>query len=319
VAQARTGGGEGGRRRAAFACAAAAVALALVLAMPAAAQDAVRVASKIDTEGALLGNMMLEMLDAAGIKTVNKLQLGPTNILRSAIIAGEIDAYPEYTGNGAIFYSLQSDPAWQSAERGYARIKALDAARRNLVWLAPAPADNSWVIVVRRDVATKNRLASMADFAAWVRAGGDVRLAASAEFVESPAALPAFERAYGFELRHSQILTLAGGNTAVTIRAAAEGISGINAAMAYGTDGALAVLDLVVMSDPKKAQVVYAPAPVVRRAVLDEYPQIAGALDPVFKSLDEATLRRLNAKIAVDGEAPREVATDYLKTKGFLH
>ena len=296
-----------------------AAAVALALAAPlASAQDAVRVASKIDTEGALLGNMMLEMLEAAGIKTVNKLQLGPTNILRSAILAGEIDAYPEYTGNGALFYSLQSDPAWQSAERGYARIKALDGARRDLAWLAPAPADNSWVIAVRRDVATENNLASMEDFARWVEAGGGVRLAASAEFVESPAALPAFERAYGFKLRHSQVLTLAGGNTAVTIRAAAEGISGVDAAMAYGTDGALAVLALVVMSDPKKAQVVYAPAPVVRGPVLDRYPQIKDAFDPVFKSLDQATLRRLNAQIAVDGEAPRQVARDYLKAQGFL-
>ena len=296
-----------------------AAAVALALAAPlASAQDAVRVASKIDTEGALLGNMMLEMLEAAGIKTVNKLQLGPTNILRSAILAGEIDAYPEYTGNGALFYSLQSDPAWQSAERGYARIKALDGARRNLAWLAPAPADNSWVIAVRRDVATENNLASMEDFARWVEAGGGVRLAASAEFVESPAALPAFERAYGFKLRHSQVLTLAGGNTAVTIRAAAEGISGVDAAMAYGTDGALAVLALVVMSDPKKAQVVYAPAPVVRGTVLDKYPQIKDAFDPVFRSLDQATLRRLNAQIAVDGEAPRQVARDYLKAQGFL-
>jgi osmoprotectant transport system substrate-binding protein len=293
--------------------------LALALAVPGAlAADAVRVASKIDTEGALLGNIILEMLDAAGISTANRLQLGPTNILRSAILAGEIDIYPEYTGNGAIFYALQSDPVWQSAERGYARIKALDGARRNLVWLTPAPADNSWVIVLRKDVAAENRLASMADFAGWVGAGGSVRLAASAEFVESPAALPAFERAYGFRLSRSQILTLAGGNTAVTIRAAAEGISGINAAMAYGTDGALAVLDLVVMSDPKKAQVVYAPAPVVRGAVLDKYPQIAGALEPVFKALDEATLRRLNAAIAVDGEAPREVALDFLTSHGFL-
>jgi osmoprotectant transport system substrate-binding protein len=295
------------------------MAVAVALAAPAAlAQDAIRVASKIDAEGALLGNMMLEMLEAAGIKTIDKLQLGPTNILRSAIIAGEIDAYPEYTGNGALFYSSQSDPVWQSAERGYARIKALDGARRNLVWLAPAPADNSWVIALRKDVATENKLLSMEDFAGWVRAGGAVRLAASAEFVESPAALPAFERAYGFRLRQSQVLTLAGGNTAVTIRAAAEGISGVDAAMAYGTDGALAVLDLVVMSDPKKAQVVYAPAAVVRGVVLDRYPRIKDALDPVFRSLDQATLRRLNAQIAVDGEPPRQVARDYLKAQGFL-
>ncbi len=101
-----------------------AAAVALALAAPATfAQDAVRIASKIDTEGALLGNMMLEMLEAAGIKTINKLQLGPTNILRSAIIAGEIDAYPEYTGNGAIFYSLQSDPSGSPPRRSSSKAR----------------------------------------------------------------------------------------------------------------------------------------------------------------------------------------------------
>jgi osmoprotectant transport system substrate-binding protein len=295
-------------------------AIIVTLALPAGAAiagDAVRVASKIDTEGTLLGNLMLAVLEARGIKAADKVGLGPTNILRKAIIAGEIDLYPEYTGNGAIFYSLESDPAWRSAADGYARIKALDAAR-NLVWLAPAPADNAWAIALRKDVAQANGLVSMEDFARWVNADGPVRLAASAEFVESPAALPAFERAYGFTLKRAQILTLAGGNTAVTLRAAAEGTSGVNAAMAYGTDGALAILDLAVMADPRKAQVVYAPAPVIRASVLERHPEIGDGLDPVFRSLDEATLRRLNAAIVVDGEDARHVALEYLRSKGFV-
>jgi osmoprotectant transport system substrate-binding protein len=281
------------------------------------AENAVRVASKIDTEGTLLGNLMLAVLEGRGIKVADKLGLGPTNILRKAIIAGEIDLYPEYTGNGAIFYSLESDPAWRSTVAGYAKIRTLDA-ERSLVWLTPAPADNAWAIALRKDIAQANRLASMEDFARWVNAGGRVRLAASAEFVESSAALPAFERAYGFTLQRAQILTLAGGNTAVTLRAAAEGTSGVNAAMAYGTDGALAILDLAVMADPKKAQVVYAPAPVIRASVLEHHPEIRDGLDPVFRSLDEATLRRLNAAIAVDGENARQVAREYLRSKGFM-
>lgn len=296
----------------------ASMAILIVVASVAAAEDAVRVASKIDTEGTLLGNMILALLRAKGIGTEDRLQLGPTNIVRRAIIAGEIDIYPEYTGNGAIFYSLEDDPAWRDGRSGYEKIKALDAARHRLVWLEPAPADNSWVVAVRKDVASAHHLATMADFAGWVGAGGEVKLAASAEFVESPAALPAFERIYGFKLSHSQILTLAGGNTAVTIRAATEGISGVNAAMAYGTDGALAILPLVVMEDSRKAQVVYAPAPVMRAAVLDAHPEIRGALDPVFASLDEGVLRSLNAAIAAEGEDARQVALGYLLSKGFL-
>ncbi len=293
--------------------------IALVIAASgASAQDAVRVGSKIDTEGALLGNMIIQLLEANGIRTVNRLQLGPTKIVRSAIIAGEIDLYPEYTGNGAFFFSVDTDPAWRDAERGYEKVKALDAEANRLVWLRPAPANNTWAIAVRKDVADANKLFTMEDFARWVSSGGKVKIAASAEFVESPAALPSFEKTYGFKLGPDQILTLAGGNTAATERAAAEQTSGVNAAMAYGTDGALAALGLVVMSDPKGAQIVYAPAPVVRASVLEQYPRIEEVLEPVFASLDLATLQRLNAKIAVEGQDARQIAVDYLKEKGFL-
>jgi osmoprotectant transport system substrate-binding protein len=282
------------------------------------AQDAVRVGSKIDTEGALLSNLMIAQLEAHGVKTVNKLQLGPTKIVRNAIVAGEIDLYPEYTGNGAFFFSIDSDPVWKSGKTGYERVKALDAEQNKLIWLQPSSANNTWSIALRKDVAAANKLVSMEDFAKWVSGGGKVKIAASAEFVESPAALPSFEKVYGFRFRQDQILVLAGGNTAATERAAAEQTSGVNAAMAYGTDGSLAALGLVVMTDPKGAQIVYQPSPVVRAAVLDKYPAIKSALEPVFASLDLATLQTLNAKIAVEGQDARQVATAYLKEKGFL-
>lgn len=293
--------------------------LAFAVAVPTAfAQDAVRVGSKIDTEGALLGNMVIALLEANGVKTVNKLQLGPTKIVRSAIVAGEIDLYPEYTGNGAFFFSIDTDPVWKNGRTGYEKVKTLDAEQNKLVWLQPAPANNSWAIALRRDLAAANNLTSMEDFAKWVAGGGKVKIAASAEFVESPAALPSFEKTYGFRFQQDQILVLAGGNTAATERAAAEQTSGVNAAMAYGTDGALAALGLIVMSDPKGAQIVYQPSPVVRAAVLDKYPAVKSALEPVFASLDLATLQGLNAKIAVEGQDARQVATAYLKEKGFL-
>jgi osmoprotectant transport system substrate-binding protein len=156
------------------------------------------------------------------------------------------------------------------------------------------------------------------DLAAYLKRGGRIKLAASAEFVESPSALPAFEKTYGFHLSDSELLTLSGGNTAATLRAAAEGNSGVNAAMAYGTDGALAALHLVLLADDKHAEAVYAPAPVVRERTLARYPEIETALDPVFASLKLRTLQKLNAKIAVDGAAAGAVASAYLKRNHFL-
>ena len=287
-------------------------------AAPVFAQNAVRVSSKIDTEGSLLGSMMIQVLEANGIKTENKLQLGATKIVRGAITAGEIDIYPEYTGNGAFFFSDEKNPAWKNASAGYELVKKLDSEKNRLVWLMPAPANNTWAIALRKDVADKNKLTSLAGLGAFLKAGGSFKLAASAEFIERSDALPAFQTAYGFQLTNAQLLTLAGGDTTVTIKAAAAQTSGVNAAMAYGTDGAIAALGLVVLDDPKGIQPIYAPAPLVRAATLAQYPKIRELLEPVFKTLDAPTLQRLNAKIAVEGQDAKKVSSDYLKSKGFL-
>lgn len=273
------------------------------------------VASKIDTEGALLGQLIAATLEAQGLTVERRIGLGPTNIVRAAILAGQIDIYPEYTGNGALFFHRESDPVWKDAQKGYADVAALDKAQNHLVWLTPAPADNTWVIAVRKDLPGLPPHPCVGDLAAYLKAGGKFRLAASAEFVESAAALPAFEAAYGFHLSGDQLLTLSGGNTAATLRAAAEQISGVNAAMAYGTDGAIAALGLEALCDDKHAQVVYAPAPLAREAVIDPNSSIAPALDRVFGTLTRDVLQKLNARIAVDGEDARAVAADYLKSR----
>ena len=283
------------------------------------AQNApVRVGSKIDTEGKLLGNMMVLALQAGGIKTENKTALGNTKVLRGALIAGEIDIYPEYTGNGAFMFAEESNPAWRNARAGYERVKALDMQKNKLVWLEPSPANNTWAIALRKDVATANKLKTLDDLGKWINGGGQFKLAASAEFVERSDAMPAFQAAYGFKLKPEQILTLAGGDTAVTIRAAAEKTSGVNAAMAYGTDGPVAALGLVIMEDTKGVQPIYAPAPIVRAEVLAKNPKIQTILAPVFKALDGATLQALNAKIQIEGQDAKKVAGDFLKTKGLL-
>lgn len=279
----------------------------------------VRVGSKIDTEGKLLGNMIVLVLEAHGIATQNKASLGNTKVVRGAITGGEIDIYPEYTGNGAFIFSEESSPVWKNAKAGFERVKQLDYEKNKIVWLDAAPANNTWAIALRKDVATAHQLKTMDDLGKWLaQPGSQFKLAASAEFVERSDALPAFQAAYQFKLQPNQLLTLAGGDTAVTIKAAAEKTSGVNAAMAYGTDGAVAALGLVILDDPKGVQPIYAPAPIIREEVLKNHPKIQDALAPVFKLLDGPTLQTLNAKIQLEGQNAKKVASDFLKSKGLL-
>jgi len=296
----------------------AVAAAALLAAGIGSASAQVVVSSKIDTEGGVLGQIILQALENAGIETQNRLQLGGTPIVREAITAGEIDLYPEYTGNAAFFFNEADSEVWKDFDAGYARAAELDREANDIVWLQPAPANNTWAIAVRADLAEANGLETMSDFGAWIAGGGEVMLAASAEFVNSPAALPAFQETYDFQLSSDQLITLSGGDTAATIAAAARQTSGANAAMVYGTDGGIEPSGLVVMEDDLGVQPVYAPAPLVRAEVLAQYPQIEEILNPVFEKLTLETLQELNGRVQVGGEAASGVATDFLTREGLL-
>ncbi|MER9258062.1 ABC transporter substrate-binding protein [Mesorhizobium sp. M0619] len=292
---------------------------ALALGITAASANAqVVVSSKIDTEGGVLGNIIQLVLNANNIKTTDRIQLGGTPVVRKAITAGEIDIYPEYTGNAAFFFEKADDPVWKDAAKAYETAKKLDYDANKIVWLSPSPANNTWAIALRKEVAETNKLATLTDFGKYVAGGGTVVLAASAEFVNSAAALPAFQTTYGFTLKPEQLITLSGGDTAATIGAAANQTNGANAAMVYGTDGGIAPSGLVVLADDKGVQPVYQPAPIIREAVLKEHPEIETLLKPVFAKLDLVTLQELNGRVQVGGEPVKGVAEDFLKKNEFL-
>ena len=284
-----------------------------------AAQAQVVVSSKIDTEGGVLGNIIMQVLEANDIPVESRIQLGATPIVREAITAGEIDIYPEYTGNAAFFFDRADEPIWNNAEEAYAEAAKLDYEANKIVWLSPAPANNTWAVAVRNDVAEANNLSTFTEFGQWVSGGGEVKLAASSEFVNSPAALPKFQDVYGFTLTPDQLVVLSGGDTAATIAAAAQQTNGVNAAMVYGTDGGIAPSGLKVLEDDKGVQPVYQPAPIIREEVLKEYPQIEELLKPVFAGLTLEVLQDLNGRVQVGGEPAAAVATDYLTKNGFLN
>ena len=283
-------------------------------AFPVFAAEPVVVSSKIDTEGAVLGQVILQSLERAGVPVTNRLQLGGTSIVRNAIKAGEIDIYPEYTGNAAFFHDQAESPVWNNAVKAYATASELDLKAHRIVWLTPADANNTWAMSVRSDLAQEQGLATLDDLAEYINNGGAFKFAGSAEFVESPSALPAFQEAYGFKLKPSQLLVLSGGNTAATMRAAALDNNDVNGAMTYGTDGGLSALGLKVLTDPKGVQPVYQPAPIIREEVLAAYPQIREILKPVFQVLDLETLQRLNGAVAVQGMPAETVVRDFLDT-----
>ena len=275
------------------------------------------VSSKLSSESAIIGYMIRLLLEANGIRTEDRMVLAATPIMRRAIIAGEIDLYIEYTGNAGFFFNQAANPAWKDLQQGYELGARLDYQANRIVWLTPARANNTWALAVRADVARPNHLATMTDFGRWVAGGARMVLACSAEFANS-STLKSLEKTYGFKLRPDQMIVLAGGDTAATIRAAAEATNGTNTAMVYETDGAIDAARLQVLDDDRHDQPVYAPVPIIRERALRAEPRIATIVKPLMESFTSAGLRELNARVQISGESPVSVAENYLKAKGLM-
>ena len=277
----------------------------------------VKVASLLDSEGVVLGSVVIQMLEANGIKTVYKTKFGTPDVVRKALLAGDVDATIDYTGSGQYYVGPEGDPLWNDAALGYQAIKEKDA-ENGLAWLTPSPANNSEYLAVTEAFSTENNLKTMDDLAAYVKGGGTIKLIGDQSWMDNPSGLKAYEKAYGFELTSAQKIGLSNGVTAQFIDAIVNGTDGANVAEVYATDGGLAEMGLVVLTDSQGVPPVYAPAPVFRSAILEAYPEIGDILAPVFESLTMEKLQEMNRAVTFGGESGKAVAEKYLADNGFL-
>jgi len=278
----------------------------------------VTVASFIDSEGAVVGGMMVLLLRDAGFDVNDMTEFGTPDILRQALVSGEVDLVLDYTGSGQYYHETASQDVWSDAQAGYELTRKLDIEANDIYWLTPAPANNTEALAVTKAFAAEHNIKSMQDLADYINAGGEIKLIASSAFAENVKGLVGFEDAYGFRLRADQLIVLASGSTAEMLKALYEGRDKVNVSLVYGTDGALKDMDLVVLEDPKSIPPVYQPAPVIRGEIYRAYPEIEGILKPLFATLTLETLQTLNAKVTYEGLAARDVAQSYLIEQGLL-
>jgi osmoprotectant transport system substrate-binding protein len=282
------------------------------------ADDPIVLGSFIDTEGGILGNMILLALEDKGYEIVDKVQFGTPDVHRNALLEGELHIGIDYTGNGQFYSEGFQEDLWRDADEGYQAIKGYDEENNNLIWLSPAKANNTEALAVKREFAQENDITDMYDFAEYVNNGGYVKFITSQLFAEKYTGLLGMEEAYGFTLNPDQLIMLPHGNTAETLSALANETDGVNVALAYGTDGSIADLDLVVIDDPLSIPPVYEPSAIVRGEVLEKYPEIQEIIEEVFATLNLENLQEMNKMVIVDGASPRDVAEDHLLQNGMI-
>lgn len=282
------------------------------------ADDPIVLGSFVDTEGGILGNMILLTLENKGYLIEDKVQFGTPDVQRNALLQGELDMGVDYTGNGQFYAKGISENIWRDSAEGYKAIKEYDEKENKLIWLEPAKANNTEALAVKKDFAELNGLKTMEDLAKYINAGKEVKLITSQLFAEKEAGLVGMEKAYGFKLKENQMILLPHGNTAETLKALANGTDGVNVALAYATDGSLVDLGLVILEDPLSIPPVYEPSAVIRKEVLDKYPEIKKIVENAFSYLTKENLQEMNKRVIVDGVSPKVVADEFLRANKII-
>lgn len=268
----------------------------------------IAVGSKNFTEAFIVGEIYAQALERAGYEVERKLNLGATDIAQAALVAGDIDLYPEYTSTG-LMTVLKAAPLTDEAAI-YQAVKAGYQEQFNLVWLDPAPFNNPQALATTKTVAETHKLATYSDLAA---AAPELVLGAPPEFIEREDGLPGLQKAYG-GFAFKEVRQLDAG-----LRYPALESGDVDVVVAFGTDGQISGFGLQLLQDDKKLYPPYQVAPVLRQAVLDAHPDIAETLNGISRLLSTEKMQAMNWSVdGPDKREPAEVAQAFLVEAGIL-
>ena len=277
----------------------------LAFAAGTAAAQTVRVGSKNFTEQFVLAEIYAQALEAAGIKVERKINLGGTLIAQKALEEKEIDFYPEYTGT--MLLAVLKEESMTDHKAVYDKVKAAYAAK-GLVVLNETPFQNTYNMVVRPEIAAQYKLETLSDL---TKVSKELKLGAGPEFRDRKDGLPGLKAKYGMEFKEDLQM-------AIGLRYQALKNDQIQVVNGYSTDGMIAAMKLKRLKDDKNLWPPYYVVPVVRKEVLDANPKIADVLNRTSAMIDESSMAEMNYKVDGEKMEPKDVARDFLKSKGVV-
>ncbi|MDY0376688.1 MAG: glycine betaine ABC transporter substrate-binding protein [Desulfobacterium sp.] len=271
------------------------------------------VGGKDYTEQFILPELAGILLERAGFDVTIKTGVG-SSIARKSLENAQFDLYYEYTGTAyTLFYKQKDTEVMTNPENIYNWVKKADA-KKDLIWLDPVQYNNTYTLMMGKVEADKLEIKSISDLGAYVTKNPDELIfALDSEFWERPDGFKGVMKTYNFRLPPRQVKKMSVG---LTYQALKEGL--VNSAMGFATDGRIAAFGFVNLEDDKSFFPVYNPAPVVRKEILDKYPEIQTILKPLADSLDTQEMQQLNKAVDIDHKQVHDVAMDWLKSKNLI-
>ncbi len=265
----------------------------------------VKVGSKNFTEQFIVAEIYAQALEKAGIKAQTRTNLGATLIAHAALLNGDIDLYPEYTGT-AMAHVVKGDLSG-SPEQTYKTVKDYYEKNLHLTLLQPTRVENGYAIIVLPETAAKYKLRTLSDLGA---VSGSLSFGAEGSFTDRKDGLPGMAQVYGIHFKEFRNLAKLG------IRYSALTSRNIDVSFGFTTDWQIVEDKLIVLADDKHLFPPYFLVPIIRQDTLAKSPRIAEVLNRVGSLLTNENMRSMNAAVERDKEEPKDVARKFLSDKG---
>jgi len=260
------------------------------------------IGSKTFTESRLLGEIVAQLVTArTDLAVEHRSGLGGTLICWEALLAGEIDLYPEYTGT-AWAVVLQEPGAVSDPLRAFLRVQSESRRRFDAEWLAPFGFQNSYALALREDHAEALGVATISELA---RVSADLRAGFSVEYLNREDGWPGLRDAYGLAFTSVRGLEHA-------LAYEALGAGELDVIDAYTTDAKLRRFGLRTLRDDRGFYPPYHAAPVLRGETLRERPELRPLFAELAYAIDEEAMIAMNHAVEVQDRGFEEVAREFL-------
>lgn len=267
----------------------------------------INIATKPMTEGYILGQMLTELIEQdtdLKVNITNGVGGGTSNI-HPAIVKGEFDLYPEYTGTSweAV---LKKEASYDESK--FDELQKEYKEKYNLEYVNLYGFNNTYGLAVNKDIAKKYNLKTYSDLA---KVSNNLIFGAEYDFFEREDGYKELQKVYNMNFK-KQI------DMDIGLKYQAMKDKKIDVMVIFTTDGQLAISDVVVLEDDKKMYPSYRAGTVIRSEILSEYPELKPVLEKLNNILDDKTMADLNYQVESEGKKPEDVAREYLQEKGLL-
>ncbi len=269
--------------------------------------NTIRMGCKNFTEQYILGEMMAELIEAKTDLYVDRnFNLGGTVICHKALINGEIDLYPEYTGTALT--TLMNRETIPSSTEVFSIVESYYREEWDCEWLQPLGFDNTYALTVREKDAEEKQWKTISDLKPDAE---NLPAGFTAEFMERPDGYPGLKKKYELDFQSTSDL-----DPGLMYRAIAQ--KEVDVICAFATDGRIPAFNLYPLKDNLNFFPPYEAAPVVRQDALKKFPKLRETLNLLARLLDNETMQQLNFEVDENKRAPSIVAREFLLKKNLI-